>query len=485
MTPDAKESARAVARAEGRGGFLLTLDRPSYWAVMRHAEDRALRRELYEAQITRASDRGPLAGQFDNGPLVEEILALRHQQARLLGFSSHAQAAVCSTMAGSADRAERFLLELNSRLRPQAEAELEAVWALAKSRDGLKGFRPWDLAYYAERLKEQQLGWSEGELRQYFSAPRVVAGMLGLAEKQYGLVLVPHPERVERDGPAVTVRVFDGDGSELGVLGLELYGAREARGEPEVAAVVPRRSEHSPQPPAVQVYCNLSPPVETRPCLIHPDEVRSLFHEFGCALYCLAAAALGPVDSGNARVAMESAELFGHVFANDFFDGVALSTVARHVETGEPLPITEPACLRACHPYPWALATVGEIESALFDLRMHRDYVPAERASRLRSQVLDTLAQTRREVSLLAPPPWDRSASSFVPVFGSSRGGGYFVHLWADAIAADVAGDRGSLRVAAPNGITSLVANLRDKNPSIDTLLRIGAMRRRNTSLTK
>jgi len=477
MTPEAKESARDAARAEGHGGFLLTLDLPSYRAVMRHAEDRALRRDLYEAHITRASDRGPGAGQFDNGPLVEEILALRYERARLLGFSSHAQAALRATMAGSADGAERFLLELNSRVRPQAEAELEAIWALAKSRDGLKGFRPWDLPYYAERLKEQELGWSEAELSEYFCARRVVASMLGLAEQRYGLALVPHPERIARDGPRATVRVLHGDGSELGVLELELYGAREERGEPEVAAAVPRLSEHSLQLPAVRVQCNFSPSVETRPCPMHPDEVRSLFHEFGGALYRLAAAAGGPVDCGDADVALESAELFGHLFASDLIDGVALSRIAQHFETGEPLPCTEPACLSACHPYPWALAMAGEIESALFDLRMHRDYVPAERSSRLRSQVLDTLVQARREVSLLPPPPWDRSASSFVDIFGSSRGGGHFLHLWAEAIAADRARDRDSLRAVSANGITALVRYLRDKNPSIDALLR------RNTSL--
>jgi Zn-dependent oligopeptidase len=248
----AKEAVRDKAKSCDCDGFLLTLDSQTYETVLRHADDRDLRHELYEAYVTRASNRGPLAGRFDNGPLVEEILALRHDLARRLGFENAAQ--VPPQAAESPDEAERFLLELNSTVRPSARADLEEIWAFAKSRDGLRGFRPWDLPYYAEKLNNHKLG----------EAP----------------------------------------------------------------------------PPAKQ-------------------------------------------------------------------EGVA-----------------------ACQAFHRELTTIREIELALFDLRLHRDYVPAERSSRLRSHVLDTFAQVRREVSLLPPPPWDRTACALEDVFGSGQTTGYYRRLW-------------------------------------------------------
>jgi Zn-dependent oligopeptidase len=235
----ASEEARRRARRDKVGGFRLTLDPPMVDAVMRCADDRELRREVYEAHTTRASDRGPHSGRFDNGPIIDAILPLRHERANLLGFRTHADTLAKAHASGTADGAERFLLELQARLRASAQAELEEVWTFAKTRDAIKGFRPWDLSYYAEQLTRTRPG-----------------------------------------------------------------------------------------------FC------------------------------------------------------------------------------------------------PSALASVREIELALFDLRLHRDYVPADRASKLRSHVLDTFAQVRREVSLLPPPPWDRAACALVEIFGDGEvGGDYYARL--------------------------------------------------------
>lgn len=187
MTEQGKAAARENARSKSLDGFRVTLDFPSYDAVISYADDRELRREVYEAYGTRASDRGPLAGRFDNGPLMDEILALRHEQAQLLGMQSYADVSLATKMAESPHEVERFLLDLNTRARPRAEAELEELKLFARQHGGPADFEPWDVAYYSEKLKQEKLGFSEDELRPYFPAAQVVSGMFALVERLYGV----------------------------------------------------------------------------------------------------------------------------------------------------------------------------------------------------------------------------------------------------------------------------------------------------------
>ncbi len=230
MTEQGKAAASAKARAKNLEGFRLTLDTPSYDAVVTYADNRELRRELYEAYATRASDEGPLAGRFDNGALIEEILALRHEQAHLLGLRNYAEMSLAVRMAESPDEVERFLLDLNARARPRAVAEVEELRAFARELDRVSDFQPWDTAYYAEKLKARRLGFSEDELRPYFPLPQVVAGMFALVERLYGV-------RIERtDGIATwhpdvtTYAVREAGGNPIGLFYLDPYAREDKRG---------------------------------------------------------------------------------------------------------------------------------------------------------------------------------------------------------------------------------------------------------------
>lgn len=424
MTRQAKDAARRSARDYGLDGFRLMLRSPAYESAMRHVNDRELRRELYEAHTTLASDRGPTAGRFDNGPLIDEILALRHERAQLLGFSSYADALARRRLAASAEDAERFLLELNARLRPRAQAELDEIWTLAKSRDAIKGFRPWDLPYYAQQQLELRRGFSEEELSSYFSAPLVLEGLSALTTRLCGIRIEPAPD-VPVWHPDVTVLRLRGTGEPGVVLFyLDLYPREPKRGGAWIAG-----DAAGGQAARVFVTCNLAPSSPGQPALWSQHEVDTLVGQWGRVLhYVVTGAAIPDGSIVVPEDTLAPTESFARRVRGAFYDGLA--DFARHVRLGEPMPAAMLEHLtRRRAPRP-ALAILREIELALFDLRIHRDYIPALRASRLRSQVLDTFAQARREVCLLPPPPWNRRACSFQEAFGESRGGGYYLRKW-------------------------------------------------------
>jgi oligopeptidase A len=424
MSAYARSTARAHAEAKNFDGLRLTLDHPSYEAVLRGADDRALRHELYESFTTRASDRGPLAGRFDNGPIIDEILALRHEQARLLGFPNYAEISKLADGARSADDVERFLLELNARVRPRAQAELEEVWKFAKARDSLKGFRPWDLSYYSERLKEHKLGFSEDEIRAYFPAPQVLRSMLALAEGLFGVRIEEGRDVATWHRDVTAYRLRDDHGASLGILFLDPY-ARDGKCDGAWTAVwggLPR-TRHAAELPAACVNSNVAPPLPGQPALLSLEEVRTIFREFGRGLDDLLRRVGHTAISGVGGVEVDLVEPPRQFMDHWCDDEAALAGIARHVQTGEALPSETIKKLIAARAFDRSLTMLRAIEWALFDLRVHRDYVPAGRSSQLRSHVLDTLAQARRQVSVLAPPPWDRMASSFLDGFGgrSSR----------------------------------------------------------------
>jgi oligopeptidase A len=405
-------------------GLRLTLDSPSYETVLRGADDRALRHELYESFTTRASDRGPLAGRFDNGPIIDAILALRHEQARLLGFPNYAEISKLAEGARSVDDVERFLLELNARVRPRAQAELEEVWKFAKARDGLKGFRPWDLPYYSERLKEHKLGFSEDEIRAYFPAPRVLRSMLALAEGLFGIRIEEERDIATWHRDVTAYRLRGDDGAPIGVLFLDPY-ARDGKCDGSWTGLWGElsRTRHAGELPAAYVNSNVAPPLPGQPALLSHEELRTIFREFGCGLDGLLRRVDRTALSGVRGIDAELVERPWRFMDHWCDDEAALAGIARHFQTGEALPSATIEKLIAARAFDSSLRMLREIEWALFDLRLHRDYVPAGRSSQLRSHVLDTLAQARRQVSVLPPPPWDRMASSFLDGFGgrSSR----------------------------------------------------------------
>jgi oligopeptidase A len=487
MTEQGKAAARAKAAAKNIEGFRLTLDFPSYDAVVSYADDRELRRELYEAYGTRASDQGPLAGKFDNTALMDEILALRHEEARLLGMPSYAEMSLATKMAGSPDEVERFLLDLLVRARPRAQAELAELKAFASRLDGLADLRPWDVAYYTEKLRQEKLGFSEDELRPYFPAERAIAGMFALVEKLYGVIIERAQGIATWHSDVTTYAVRDADGSRIGLFYLDLYTREDKRGGAWMDECLGRRRTRAGlQRPAAYLTCNFSPPLSGQPALLTHDELRTLFHEFGHGLHHLLTRVDEASLSGIRGVAWDAVELPSQFMENWCFDRETLRDFARHFQSDQPLPDSLLDKIRAGRAFQAGLVTLRQIEFALFDLRLHRNYDPQAGA-----RVLETLNQVRSEVSVFPPPAWNRMPNSFTHVFAGGYAAGYYSYKWAEVLSADAfaafeeshfardTGRRFRDTILAQGGsreAMDLFVDFRGRRPSIDALLRYGGL---------
>jgi oligopeptidase A len=483
MTAQGKAQAAERARAKQLEGYLLALDFPSYDAVISYADNRALRQELYTAYATRASDQGPLAGQHDNTALMSEILALRHEEARLLGFANFAELSLETKMAESPDAVEHFLLELCAQARGYAQAELDELKAFARQRDGLEDFQPWDAAYYSEKLKEQKLGFSEEELRPYFPAPQAIAGMFTLVERLYGVKI----ERVEGVATwhkdVTTYALREADGSDIGLFYLDPYARQDKRGGAWMDECLGRRRTHSGlQLPVAYLTCNFAPPLGSDPALLTHDEVLTLFHEFGHGLHHLLTRVDEAAVSGIRGVAWDAVELPSQFMENWAYDTDTLNGFARHWQTGAPIPPELLQKLQASRSFQSGLATLRQVEFALFDLRLHRDYHSAAGA-----RVMETLQQVRSEVSVLAPPAWNRMPNSFSHVFAGGYAAGYYSYKWAEVLSADAFAAFEESHFAADTGrrfrdtvlsrggsadAMELFVEFRGRKPSIEPLLR-------------
>jgi oligopeptidase A len=484
MTHQGKAAARAKAAAKNLEGFRLTLDFPSYDAVLRYADDRRLREELYEAYATRASDRGPLAGRFDNGPLMEEILALRHEQARLLGFRNYAELSLEAKMAESPDAVESFLLELNRKVRPTAKAELDELAEFARAEGDRTELAPWDLPYYSERLKQRRLGFSQDELRPYFPLPQVLGGLFGVALDLYGVRIEEDPSVSAWHRDVTAYRLHDAGGAYVGMFYLDPYAREDKRGGAWMDECIGRRrSSRDAQDPAAYLTCNFAPPLPGEAAQLTHEEVVTLFHEFGHGLHHLLTRVDEPGVSGIRGVEWDAVELPSQFMENWCYDEATLSRFARHVRTGAPLPSTLLQKIKAARKFQAGLAAARQIEFALFDLRLHRDYGPLTAVG----YVLSVLGDVRREVSLLVPPEYNRMPSSFAHIFGGGYAAGYYSYKWAEVLSADAfaafeesgfapeTGRRFRDAILAQGGSRAamdLFVAFRGRTPSIDALLR-------------
>ena len=483
MTEQGLAQAAEKARAKQLDGWLLTLDFPSYDAVLSYADNRALRRELYEAYATRASDRGPLAGQYDNTALMQEILALRHEEAQMLGFANYAELSLATKMADSPDAVERFLVELAQRAKPRAQAELDELREFARTLGGPDTLEPWDLAYYAEKLKERKLGFSEEEVRPYFPAPQVISGMFALIERLYGVRIESVGGIASWHADVTTYALREADGEEIGLFYLDPYARADKRGGAWMdECLVRRRTGSGLQRPVAYLTCNFAPPLPGQPALLTHDEVLTLFHEFGHGLHHLLTRVDEASVSGIRGVAWDAVELPSQFMENWCYDRDTLRGFARHYQSGEPLPDALLEKLQASRSFQSGLATVRQIEFALFDLRLHRDYDPA-----LGGRVLETLDRVRDEVSVLRPPEWHRMPTSFSHIFAGGYAAGYYSYKWAEVLSADAfaafeesgfsteTGRRFRDTVLANGGADeamNLFVAFRGREPSIDALLR-------------
>jgi oligopeptidase A len=432
LPESAKARARAKAEAKGLDGAWITLDFPSFDAVITYARDRKLRKTLYTAWVTRASDQGPLAGQFDNGPLMLEILDLRRQKAELLGFDHPAALSLATKMADSVEEVEAFLLDLAQRARPRADAEWAELKAFALDVDGVTEFMPWDAAYYGEQLRDRALGLSDEVLKPYFPVHQVIDGLFALVESLYAVRITPidgistwHPD-------VTTYAVRDAGGTVTGLFYLDPYARDQKRGGAWMDECLGRhRRSGALQIPVAHLVCNFTPPHGDEPGLLTHDEVTTLFHEFGHGLHHLLTQVDESAVSGIRGVEWDAVELPSQFMENWCYHPETLKRFARHYQTGEPLPETLIDQLTRARTWQSGLATVRQIEFALFDLRIHR--APPTTAEAL----LAVLDAVRSEVAVTRAPTFNRMPWSFSHIFAGGYAAGYYSYKWAEVLSAD------------------------------------------------
>ncbi len=432
--PDSARSlALQAAEREGVEGWLFTLDLPSYVPVMNYADDRELRRQMYEAYVTRASDMGPLAGRWDNTPLMEEILRLRHEKAHLLGFENYAELSLAKKMARSTQEVVTFLRDLARHSRPVAERELAEVAALARELDRVEELQAWDVPYYSEKLRQRQYDLSQEDLRPYFPVPQVLKGLIKVISRLFEVTIRPR-EGVDTWHADVSFFELRGARDVLrGQFYLDLYARPHKRGGAWMdECIVRMRSRQESWEPAAYVVCNFTPPVGGHPSLLTHQEVNTLFHEFGHALHHLLTLVDSPGVAGINGVAWDAVELPSQLMENWCWEREALNLVARHVETGEGLPEQLFEKLRSTRNFQAGLHTLRQLEFALFDFRLHLEYEP-ERGARI-GEFLDDV---RREVAVVKPPAYNRFAHGFAHIFAGGYGAGYYSYKWAEVLSSD------------------------------------------------
>ncbi|WP_305407359.1 oligopeptidase A [Photobacterium leiognathi] len=427
-------AAKANAEAKGEEGYLFTLDMPSYLPVMTYCDNRELRAEMYEAFGTRASDRGPNAGEFDNTEVIAEKLKLSHELARMLGFNSYSEKSLATKMAESTEQVLGFLNDLADRAKPQGECEVAELRDYARNEFGVETLEPWDFAYYSEKLKQHRYSISDEELRPYFPEKKVVAGLFEVLKRVFGL------EIKERDGVEVwheSVKfydIFDNKGTLRGSFYLDLYAREHKRGGAWMDECVVRRTriDGSLQTPVAYLTCNFNRPVGDKPALFTHNEVVTLFHETGHGIHHMLTQVDVAAVSGINGVPWDAVELPSQFLENWCWEEEALAFISGHYETGEPLPKAMLDKMLAAKNFQSAMFILRQLEFGLFDFTLYTEYDPEVGA-----QVLDTLFKVKSRVSVVPSPEWGRFPHSFSHIFAGGYSAGYYSYLWAELLSSD------------------------------------------------
>ncbi|ABV89375.1 oligopeptidase A [Shewanella pealeana] len=433
LPESAVAAAKAMAEAKELDGWLFTLDIPSYLPVMMYSENRELREECYRAFITRASDQGPNAGEFDNGPLMDEILALRHELANLLGFESFADKSLATKMAESPAQVLEFLTELAARSKSQGEAELAELKEFAEKECGVTELEPWDLSFYAEKLKHHRYEISQEILRPYFPEDKVLSGLFYTVSRLFGLKV---EEQKEFDSYHKDVRFFhitDSSGEHRGSFYLDLYAREGKRGGAWMDDCRARRKTlGGMQDPVAYLTCNFNAPVAGKPALFTHDEVTTLFHEFGHGIHhMLTKIDVGGV-SGISGVPWDAVELPSQFMENWCYEEEALAEISGHYETGEPLPKAMLDKMLAAKNFQSGMMMLRQLEFSLFDFKMHLEFDPAKGA-----EIQQKLDEVREQVAVIKAAEFNRFQHSFAHIFAGGYAAGYYSYKWAEVLSAD------------------------------------------------
>lgn len=434
LPQSAQAAARQLAELKGKEGWLFTLDIPSYLPVMMYADNRALRAELYEAFTTRASDQGPNAGKWDNSAIMTELLALRRELAQLLGFGNYAELSLATKMADKPEQVVNFLTDLAAKSLPQGKAELEEIRAFAAEQHGQGELAAWDLAYYAEKLKQHKFSISDEQLRPYFPASKVVKGLFEVVKRVFGMKV---RERLGIDTWHPDVRfydIFDAEDELRGSFYLDLYAREHKQGGAWMDVCLGRRyrQDGSLQKPVAYLTCNFNGPVDGKPALFTHNEVVTLFHEFGHGIHHM----LTRIDvagvAGINGVAWDAVELPSQFLENWCWESEALAFISGHHETGEPLPADLLEKMLTARNFQAAMQMLRQLEFALFDFRLHQEFDPAST-----DQIPALLDEVRSQVAVMTPPAFNRFQHSFSHIFAGGYAAGYYSYKWAEVLSAD------------------------------------------------
>jgi oligopeptidase A len=492
LPEDVIAAARESAAAAGVEGWKFGLKMPSYLPVMQYADSRSLRETFYHAYATRAAeiDNGFSKPEWNNGPLIGKLLALRTEEARMLGYRNYAEVSLVPKMADTPDQVLAFLRELAVKAKPFAEKDLAELQAFAKDELGLAPLEPWDVGYASEKLRVARYAFSEQEVKEYLPEHKVLQGLFGVVEKLYQIHIKPdtgpvwHPDvrffRIERNGELI------------GQFYLDLYARDTKKGGAWMdSAITRRRLPGGIETPVAYLVCNFPGPVGGKPATFSHDDAITLFHEAGHGLHHLLTRVDDLAVSGIHGVEWDAVELPSQFMENFCWEWDVVREMTAHAETGEPLPKELFDKMLAAKNFQSGMGTVRQLEFSLFDLLLHMDFDPAQRG------YMDLLAEVRKEVAVLVPPAWHRFPNSFSHIFAGGYSAGYYSYKWAEVLSADAfaafeeagwpkgsvldaeTGERFWNEILAVGGSRSALESFkafRGREPQVDALLRHSGM---------
>ncbi len=483
---DVLETARELAKTEGKDGYKLTLKMPCYLPVMQFAASSALREILYRAYCTRASDQAPAVfSKFDNSAVISEILALRLEESKLLGYNNFGEVSVVAKMAKSPDEVITFLRDLARRARPFAEQDVADLRAFAAEYLNLKNPQPWDFSYIAEKLKEERYAFSEQEVKQYFTAPKVLAGLFKIIETLFEVAIRKDEAPVWK--PGVQFFRIERAGQLVGQFYLDQPARTGKRGGAwmdDVRARWLRPDTGQLQTPVAHLVCNFADGVGGKPALLTHDDVTTLFHEFGHGLHHMLTQINERDVSGISGVEWDAVELPSQFMENFCWEWNVLKHMTAHVDTGEPLPRALFDKMLVAKNFQAGMQTLRQVEFSLFDMLLHTSFDPA-------SDVMNLLNEVRAEVAVIKAPLYSRTAHTFSHIFSGGYAAGYYSYKWAEVLSADAyaafeeAANTGAPQVETGRKYREAILEaggsrpamesfkaFRGREPSIDALLR-------------
>ena len=482
ITEDEKAMFAAAAQAEGKTGYKIGLQMPHYLAIMKHADDRALRADIYRAYVTRASELGN--PQWDNTANISRRLQIAQEEAALLGFANYAELSLFTKMADSPAQVLAFLRDLAHQAKPFGEHDLAEVRSFAREHLGLDTLEVYDLTYASEKLREAKYAFNETEVKQYFPADKVLSGLFAQIDKLYGVNFIEKTVPVWH--PDVRYFELEKGGALIGGVYLDLYAREGKRGGAWMNDYRGRRrfiagnQQGQIQTPIAYLVCNFTPPVNGKPARLSHDEIVTLFHEMGHGLHHL----LTRVDelgvSGINGVEWDAVELPSQFMENFCWEYDALAGMSAHEHTGEALPRALFDKMLAAKNFQVGLFLARQIEFGLFDMLIYSH-------PEAHSHWAQTLNDVRAEVAVIQQPDYNRFANSFGHIFAGGYAAGYYSYAWAEVLSADAyaafeesedvraTGAHFWNEILAQGGSRSAMASFkafRGREPKVDALLR-------------